>query len=287
MTIRRALVLGGGGVAGIAWETGVLAGLADAGVDVLDADLIVGTSAGSAVTAQVSSGLPLEDLFRRQVDPALQAREIPAELDLTTYAATFGDIMAGAQDVLEIRRRIGAWALKASPVPEKDRREAVASRLPSLAWTDRPIAVVAVDAETGQRRIFTPDSGVDLVDAVAASCAVPGIWPPVSIDGRRYVDGGVHSSENADLAVAYDRVLILSPTPADTPSPPWGGLKEEVDELRRRGSTVLVVHPDEASRTAMGPNPLDPSIREATAHAGREQGRGEAHGVTGLWTSEN
>ncbi|WP_433173215.1 patatin-like phospholipase family protein [Actinoallomurus sp. CA-150999] len=286
MTIRRALVLGGGGVAGIAWETGVLAGLADAGADVLDADLIVGTSAGSAVTAQVSSGLPLEDLFRRQVDPALQAREIHAELDLTTYAATFGDIMGGAKDVLEIRRRIGAWALEASTVPEKDRREAVASRLPSLAWTDRPIAVVAVDAETGQRRIFTPDSGVDLVDAVSASCAVPGIWPPVRIDGRRYVDGGVHSSENADLVVGYDRILILSPTPADAPSPPWGGLKEEVDGLRRRGSTVLVVHPDEPSRTAMGPNPLDPSIREATAHAGREQGRGEAHGVADLWTSE-
>src|SRR4051794_41230756 len=110
MTIRRALVLGGGGVAGISWETGVLAGLADAGVDVLDADLIVGTSAGSAVTVQVSSGLLLEELFRRQVDPALQAREIPAELDLTTYVATVGEVMAGAEDVLEIRRRIGAWA---------------------------------------------------------------------------------------------------------------------------------------------------------------------------------
>jgi NTE family protein len=283
MTRRRALVLGGGGVAGIAWETGVLAGLADAGVDVLDADLIVGTSAGSAVTAQVSSGQPLEDLFRRQVDPALQAKEIPAELDLTAYAATLVDIMGGAEDVLEIRRRIGAWALEVPTVPEKERREAVASRLPSFAWPDRPIAVVAVVAETGERRIFAPSSGVDLVDAVTASCAVPGIWPPVSIDGRQYVDGGVHSSENTDLAVGYDHVLVLSPTPADAPSPPWGGLREEVQELRRRGSTVLVLHPDEASRTAMGPNPLDPSIREATASAGREQGRREAESVAGLW----
>ncbi|GAB3968576.1 patatin-like phospholipase family protein [Actinoallomurus acanthiterrae] len=284
---RRALVLGGGGVAGIAWETGVLAGLADAGVDVLDADLIVGTSAGSAVTAQVSSGLPMEDLFQRQVDPALQAREIPAELDLTTYVATLGDIMAGAEDVLEMRRRMGAWALEVPTVPEKNRRDAVASRLPSFAWPDRPIAIVTVDAETGERRILAPDSGVHLVDAVAASCAVPGIWPPVSIDGRRYVDGGVHSSENADLVVGHERVLILSPTPAEAPSPPWGGLKEEVAELRHRGSTVSVVHPDDASQSAMGPNPLDPSIREATAHAGREQGRREADRVADLWNPEN
>jgi NTE family protein len=279
MTQRRALVLGGGGVSGIAWETGVLIGLADAGVDVRDADLIVGTSAGSAVTAQVSSGLPLEELFRRQVDPALQAREIPAVLDMASYTATLRRLLAGAEDVLDIRRRIGAWAPGASAVPEKDRRDAVASRLPSPDWPDRPIAVTAVDAETGERRIFDAGSGVDLVDAVTASCAVPGIWPPVSIDGRLYVDGGVHSTENADLALGYERVLILSPTSADAPSPPWGGLKEEVEQLRRRGSTVVVVHPDEASVTAMGPNPLDPSIREATAHAGREQGRREAERV--------
>jgi NTE family protein len=285
MTIRRALVLGGGGVAGIAWETGVLAGLADAGVDVLDADLIVGTSAGSAVTVQVSSGLSLEDLFRRQVDPALQAREIPAELDLTTYVATVGEVMAGAEDVLEIRRRIGAWAREVPTVPEKERREAVASRLPTFDWPDRPIAVAAVDAETGERRIFDSKSGVDLVDAVAASCAVPGIWPPVSIDGRHYVDGGVRSSENADLALGYDHILILSPTPADAPSPPWGGLREEVEELRRRGSTVMVLHPDEASLTAMGPNPLDPSIRETTANAGRAQGRREADRTARVWRS--
>ncbi|MCO6005045.1 patatin-like phospholipase family protein [Actinoallomurus purpureus] len=285
MTIRRALVLGGGGLAGIAWETGVLTGLTDAGVDVRGADLIVGTSAGSAVAAQVSSGLPMEDLFRRQVEPALQAREIPANLDLTTYAATLGKIIAGTEDVLEIRRRIGAWALDVPTVPEKARREAVASRLPSSEWPDRPVAITAVDAETGERRIFDPESAVNLVDAVAASCAVPGIWPPVSIDGRRYVDGGVRSSENADLTLGYDRILILSPTPADAPSPPWGGLKEEVEELRRRGSTVVVVHPDEASVAAMGPNPLDPSIREATAHAGREQGRREADRTAHVWRS--
>ncbi|MCO5993252.1 patatin-like phospholipase family protein [Actinoallomurus rhizosphaericola] len=283
MTVRSALVLGGGGVAGIAWETGVLVGLADAGADVLGADLIVGTSAGSAVTAQVSSGLPLEELFRRQTDPALQAREIPAELDLPAYATTIAKVMAGAEDALEMRRRIGAWAREARTVPEKERREAIASRLPSFGWPERPIAIVAVDAETGERRIFDPASGVDLVDAVAASCAVPGIWPPASIDGRPYVDGGAYSNENADLALGYDRVLILSPIPADAPVPPWGGpLDEIVEQLRRRGSTVTVIHPDEASLAAMGPNPLDPSVREAAAHAGRAQGRREADAVRHL-----
>ncbi|MEV5753851.1 patatin-like phospholipase family protein [Actinoallomurus sp. NPDC052308] len=284
MTVRHALVLGGGGVAGIAWETGVLVGLADAGVDVLGADLIVGTSAGSAVTAQLSSGLPLEDLFRRQVDPALQAREIPAEFDLPTYVTTIAEVLAGAEDALEMRRRVGAWAREVPTVPEKERREAIASRLPSFDWPERPIAIVAVDAETGERRIFDPESGVDLVDAVAASCAVPGIWPPASIDGRRYVDGGAHSNENADLALGYDRVLIVSPMPAGSPAPPWGGgLGENVEALRHRGSTVTVIHPDEASLTAMGTNPLDPSVREAAAHAGRGQGRREADRTARGW----
>jgi NTE family protein len=271
--MRRALVLGGGGLAGIAWETGMLTGLADAGADVLGADLVVGTSAGSTVGAQVTSGLSLEELFQRQVDPALQSAEIPAELDVATFTGTLARILAGVQDVTEVGRRIGAWALTTSTVPESRRREVIASRLPAHTWPERRLAIVAVDAGTGERRIFDRAGGVDLVDAVAASCAVPGIWPPVSIDGRRYVDGGVHSNENADLALGYDRVLVLSPQPPDLPRPPWGRLEDDVARLRHQGATVLVVHPDEASIAAMGANPLDPSVREPAARAGREQGR--------------
>jgi NTE family protein len=283
MTKRRALVLGGGGLAGIGWETGVLAGLAQEGADVTDADLIIGTSAGAAVGAQVAGGLGLEDLFQRQVDPARQPREMPADLDLGEYTAALVELLGDATDPLEIRRRVGAWALETPTAPEAKRREVMAARLPVHTWPERPLAVVAVDASTGETRVFDGRSGACLVDAVAASSAVPGIWPPVTIDGRRYVDGAVRSNENAHLALGYDRVLVLSPKPSGALSPPWGGLDEEVTELRRRGAEVMVVHPDDESVAAMGYNPLDPAVRAPTARAGREQGRREASRVGSMW----
>ena len=144
----RALVLGGGGIAGIAWMTGMLAGLAEAGRDVTGADVIVGTSAGSAVAAQVGSGLSLDALFARQVDPALQAREIPAGLDMEKVAAEFTELLSGVTSAADAQRRVGAYALAARTVPEAERRAAVGSRLPSPDWPARRILLVAVDAET-------------------------------------------------------------------------------------------------------------------------------------------
>jgi NTE family protein len=272
----QALVLGGGGVAGIAWMTGVLAGLAEAGQDVTGADLIVGTSAGAAVAAQVGSGLLLDALFARQVDPALQAREIAAELDLEKIAAEFGELLTGmtsADTAQEAQRRVGAFALAARTVPEAERRAAVSSRLPSPQWPARRILLVAVDAETGETRVFDRQSGVDLIDAVAASCAVPGVWPPVTVGDRRYVDGGVRSSDNADLAAGCARIVVLSPLGDDSPFPSPMPLPDVVGRLRSEGSAVTVITPDEASVAAMGINPLDPATRLPAAQAGLAQGR--------------
>jgi NTE family protein len=276
MSEGDALVLGGGGVAGIAWLTGVLAGLADADQDVTGADLLVGTSAGAAVAAQVGSGLSLDALFARQVDPALQAREISVKVDMAKLGAEFAALLAGsaaAESAQDAQRRVGAFALAADTVPEADRRAAVSSRLPSPEWPSRRMLLVAVDAETGETRIFDRDSGVDLVDAVGASCAVPGVWPPVSIGGRRYVDGGVRSSDNADLAAGYGRIVVLSPLGYDSPLPSPLPLRDVVAQLRAAGSAVTVIAPDDASVAAMGVNPLDPGTRVPAAEAGRAQGR--------------
>jgi len=275
----QALVLGGGGVAGIAWMTGLLAGLADAGQDVTGADLLVGTSAGAAVAAQVGSGLSLDALFARQVDPALQAREISVEVNMTEVAAEFAALLAGATSAQDIQRRVGAYALAASTVSEADRLAAVGSRLPSPQWPARRLLLVAVDAQTGETRVFDRDSGADLVDAVAASCAVPGIWPPVTIGGHRYVDGGIRSSDNADLASGHARIVVLSPLGPDSPFPTPLPLRTVVARLRSEGSAVTVIAPDEASVAAIGTNPLDPATRIPSAEAGRAQGR------TGLPTS--
>ncbi|MGW3967178.1 patatin-like phospholipase family protein [Amycolatopsis sp. NPDC005003] len=276
----QALVLGGGGVAGIAWTTGLLMGLASHGQDLTGADLIVGTSAGAAVAAQVTSGLPLDELFARQADPARQAPEIPAEIDFEKFAADFGGAVTGAADPAEVRRAVGKLALAAETVSEADRRAVIEARLPVHEWPAQRLVIVGVDAETGEARRFDRESGVPLVDAVAASCAVPGIWPPVTIGGRRYVDGGVRSAENADYAAGCTRVTVVAPLGAESPLPMEKPLLEVLDDLRRAGAEVALITPDEASQAAAGENPLDPATRTPAAEAGRAQGAA----LTLTWT---
>ena len=272
-TAGRALVLGGGGVAGIAWITGLLAGLADAGQDVTGAGLLIGTSAGAAVAAQLGSGLSLDALFARQVDPALQSTEIAAEIDFAKFAEDLAPYLAKADTVDGQLRQFGGFALAAKTVPEADRRAVIASRLPSHDWPSRDIRLVAVDCETGSTAVFTPASGVTLIEAVAASCAVPGIWPPVTIGGSRYMDGGVRSSDNADLAEGASEILVISPLGMDSPLPTQMPLREVVAKLRAEGALVTVIEPDEASKAAIGTNALDPATRVPAANAGRAQGQ--------------
>lgn len=273
----RALVLGGGGVAGVAWEIGVLTGLADEGVDVTTADFVVGTSAGATVAAQLTSGLPLNRLFERQADPALQTHElVPSGMSVAGLMDTMLALRAEIEDPAELRRRVGALALTADTVPESARLAVIEARLPVHAWPDRALSLVAVDAHTGQSRIFTRDCGVGLVDAVAASCAVPGIWPPVTIGANRYIDGGVRSTSNVDLAVGYPVVLVLAPL-VDS------GLAGQVTELTQNSSRVEVIVLDENSLTTFGRDPLDPDTRAPAARAGRAQGRQAAITIAELW----
>ncbi|WP_030736360.1 patatin-like phospholipase family protein [Streptomyces sp. NRRL S-31] len=268
-----ALVLGGGGVGGIAWLTGLLAGLADAGRDVTGAGLLVGTSAGSTVAAQLGSGLSLAELYARQADPARQTAEIVPETDLEEAVARIGDAVRSAASVPEARRAVGRAALAARTVAEPERRAVIASRLPRHEWPERDLRIVAVDADSGEPRVFDRTSGVRLVDAVTASCAVPGVWPPATIGHRRYVDGGVRSMANADLAAGADRVLVLVPLGTAEPFPGEHPLERTVAELRARGTEVVVVAPDEASVAAVGGRALDPATRRPAAEAGRAQGR--------------
>ncbi|MFF7235116.1 patatin-like phospholipase family protein [Streptomyces collinus] len=271
--MTEALVLGGGGVGGIAWLTGVLAGLAERGRDVTGAGLLLGTSAGATVAAQLGSGLGLEELYARQVDPALQSAEIMAEMDLEKFGAEFGAAAAAASSLPELRRAVGRMALAARTVTEAERLAVIESRLPSHSWPERALKVVAVDAGSGEARVFDRDSGVPLVDAVAASCAVPGVWPPVTVDGRRYVDGGVRSMANADYADGADRLVVLLPLGATDPFPTERPVERVVAERRAAGAEVWVIEPDEASRAAIGDNALDPATRRPAAEAGRAQGR--------------
>ncbi|MBB4687520.1 patatin-like phospholipase family protein [Amycolatopsis jiangsuensis] len=267
--MSEALVLGGGGVAGIAWTVGLLTGLAEAGNDVTGADLVVGTSAGATVAAQLGSGLGLAGLYARQAEPGLQTEELQAELDLEKFGALLERNVGGP----ELRRAVGRFALESPTVPQERRRAVIAARLPSHEWPSRALKIVAVEAETGEATVFGNASGVPLVDAVAASGAVPGVWPPVTIGAHRYVDGGVRSGENADYAIGFDRVLVIAPM-GETEQPfAERPLPEVTDQLRASGAKVAIIGPDAASLEAIGPNVLDPATRTPAAEAGRTQGR--------------
>ncbi|MEU6203514.1 patatin-like phospholipase family protein [Micromonospora musae] len=278
-----ALVLAGGGVAGIAWELGVLRGLADADPALADrviaADLVVGTSAGSAVAAQVTNGTPLDDLYAAQLRP--ETAEIEVDVDTEKLFADYGAVLTGVSDPAEARRRLGALALAAQTVEPALRLAAIDARLPVKTWAGRDVRLPAVDAESGEVTVFSGESGVSLRDAVAASCAVPGIWPPVAIGDRRYMDGGVRSMTNADLAAGADRVLIILPNLEGTPQP-WGNLDDEIAALAP--ARVHVISADQASVDAFGTNALSPATRGPAAQAGRAVGKAHADAVAALWS---
>jgi NTE family protein len=280
----RALVLGGGGVAGIAWTTGLLFGLSEHGVDLHTAEMIVGTSAGSAVAAQLSSGWSLKNLFDRQVEPAQQTRELAPSAHLFELFERALLTANNSRDRSEQIRHIGRWALEAPTITEAERRAVIAERLPSHAWPDGMLLIVAVDTKTGETRIFDRSSGTSLVDAVAASCAVPGIWPPVTIDGRRYMDGGARSSDNADLALGYARTVIVSPMGTARPEITGESLEQQVETLKSAGGKTYLVEPDQASKRAIGLNPLAPETRTPAARAGRSQGHAIAADVALFWS---
>jgi NTE family protein len=278
--VSRALVLGGGGVAGIAWELGILKGLHDAGLDLTVADRVVGTSAGSAVAAQILSGTPLNELYERQLSSDAIANEIAADLDPETMMREFGAALAGAKPGREMCRKLGEYALRAKTVDEPVRRAVIEWRLPNHDWPDRDLRIVAIDANSGEPRIFTGDDGVDLVDAVAASCAVPGIWPPVTVGGSRYIDGGMRSTTNLDLAAGCDQVVVIGPTLVSVLTAPDVDLAEE---LVRTSSSMVTINANEASMEALGMNPLDPAAARPAALAGRAQAASHVDAVKAVW----
>ena len=276
---RLGLVLAGGGLAGIAWETGFLRGIADevpaAATALLGADVLLGTSAGSTVAAQIGSGLGIDELYARQETEATY--EIDSGVDIDDITGLFlAAMLTPDTTAAQKLQRIGAIALATDTVAGPVRRAVIEQRLPSHDWPDRILRVTGIDVATGELVVFDNDSGVELVDAVAASCAVPGAWPPVHIDGRIFIDGGVGSTVNMVAADDCDAAVVLVPSGRDTPSPFSGGAAAEIADFR---GTSLALFADDTALAAFGPNPLDPRCRIPSARAGREQGRRQAAAV--------
>ncbi|KJC65810.1 patatin-like phospholipase family protein [Agreia bicolorata] len=274
---QGSLVFAGGGVAGIAWELGVVQGLLDADPALVDRLLapqtrFIGTSAGSAVAAQLAGTTGLAASFAAQLEE--ETAELGADVDVQELQARFLSAVEGATSPTDALQRIGRLALETPSVDESVRLEVIRSRLVDSEWPERDLKITAVEVERGEFVVFDRSSGVDLVDAIAASCAVPGVWPPVTIGGSRYMDGGARSGSNADLAAGSDWVVIVTPLPG-VGDPGVGTVPTaELDALG--GVPTTIVYADAASIAAFGPNPLDPTTRRASAEAGRAVGRASA-----------
>jgi len=292
---KRALVLAGGGAAGNAWELGLVAGLAYAGVDLTEAELIVGTSAGATVAAQITSGTPPAELYAgilAEPSPSPSPGRAtglgggrPSGPSASDYLEWSDRIIASASDPADLRRRMGAAALArdASDGSGARRwREVVAARLPTRDWPEQRVLLTAIDAESGEPVVFDRDSGVELVDAVAASTSA---MTPYRVGRRRYLDGGYRRSENADLAAGCGRVIVLSPFGGRSRMPRgWGmDLATQVDELRAAGSAVEAIFPDARAGDAFNANALNPATRQKAARGGYDQGRELAQSLGSFW----
>lgn len=268
----RALVLGGGGVVGIAWETGLLAGLASKGVVLTEADLVVGTSAGATVAAQITS-TPIEKLYADQVE-GTGAPEPTVDVDMPALLGRIAGALTSTPDAIDARKVVGAMALENDRVPEAERRAIIEARLASHEWPEQLVRVTTIQADTGEFKVLDKNSGVSLVDAVAASCAIPVVWPAVTLNGARHYDGGLRSSTNTDVAEGYDKVIVTE----IMAMPETSDVRDISDT-----SDILTITIDEPSQAAIGENPLDPNACPAAAKAGYDQGVRIADEVRAFW----
>ncbi len=263
---------------GIAWHLGMLCGLQRAGVPLGDADTVIGTSAGSVVGTLLTAGTDLEAAVAVQETVAAPARSGSSGRGNTGRALAAMAVLADPSvPPQQARTQIGAMALTAATVDEQTYVARMEPLLPVRDWPERDLRIVVVDTADGRDVVLDRTSGASLLRAVAASCAVPGLMPPVTIGDRRYMDGGVRFGAGADLATGADQLVVLAPLAA---------LSRDriLAEMAATGAgKTLLLAPDEASIEAFGPNVMDPARRAAAVRAGLRQGEASADLVREVW----
>ena len=295
--MSRAVVLGGGGPVGIGWEAGLIVGLARSGVDISTADAVIGTSAGSVVGFTLASGGDLT----AATDLVTAANEGPnpeGPPDAAAAAARLEQLMSSVAEAASnpeeaeaIRARLGRTAVETATIDEVYWLQ-MFDVFAGAEWPDG-FACTAVGTADGRYRLWDRDDGVDVQYAVASSCAVPGIFPPVTIDGTRWMDGGVRDMLNADAAAGHDTVLAVSCTLLEIPpelSTPvlealFSATRAQLEGLRRSGASVETVVPGQEMLeiSAWGLNLMDFGAAAAAYEAGVRQGREEAARLRDFW----
>ena len=273
----RALVLSGGGPSAVAWECGLIAGLADSGVLVADADFILGTSAGAIVGAQLAHGRDPQAMAAAIIEEARGIAPPGARPFDPAAAAKLPDLFAKAQsrpdDPAAARAEVGAYALAQPTENEEASTARFAAMIGTSDWPERRFGCAVVDAEDGSAQVLTRDCGGSIDRAVAASCSLPGISPPITIGGRRYIDGGFASAANVDLVEGYDEMLVAVFSPRGPRRERIGArLDPQIARLRSAGARVLLIWPDDDCSAAIGEQTMDVRRRPDVARAGLAQG---------------
>ncbi len=290
--MTRAVVLGGGGPVGIGWECGLAVGLAEAGIDLGGADLIVGTSAGSVVGAGLALKLDLAATVESVSQPLPVGAGGGAGLE-EMMAVLAGALADGLEDE-QLRARLGAMALATATVPEDDFAGApVFAQATGREWP-ASFRCTAVETGTGRFQVWDQAAGVPLPRALASSCSVPGVFPPVTINGIRYMDGGMRTPLNADLAAGHDAVIAVScmilSLPAGMSDPVFDAISAEtaaeLAAVRDSGSALEVVAPgpEFLEVSGWGTSLMDPSRVAPAYQAGLRQAAAEA-GLRAVWAA--
>jgi NTE family protein len=271
------VVLGGGGQVGGVWELSVIKGLADAGVDLSQADLLVGTSAGAVIGAQMGVGRSPGELLAARLAPPSGPGPSPRSTEDTQF---FNDTLPmWIPAVVDVNARVvlGQRALQTPhPIPQQAQEAIWRQQYGIIAWPARALKVSAVDVADGSVRWLDNDQGVPIETAVAASTAQPGLQAPIAIGDERYMDGGT-AGTHVDTAAGSSVVVAITPFPIPILT------DREMDAVRSAGGQVIDIAADTASRAAMGSDLSDRSHFAAAADAGQRQASMAAEEVRKLW----
>jgi NTE family protein len=282
---KRGLVIGGGGPEGIAWEVGLISGLADARVDLNAADVLLGTSAGSFVGSLMAVGEHVayaEQLMAKTVSPAQPSAQAPSQSQFPALLAALHDSLSGSLARKAALENLAGFAVSNAMFTEENFiKLAVPSKVAEIAWPARKYLCTAVDCEDGARKVWSAIDDVSVARAVASSCAVPGLLAPITINGRRYMDGGLLSPTNADAITDCEIVLVVAALPYYEYAEQV--LERELAELRAGGAVVEVVRPDLATLNAYSPSLMDLGRQSTLAKTGFAQAATEAAKLRAFW----